>query len=84
MTSRNYQHAGRAGCVQLRKAHQTGTMIGVYRNDQAGLDDDDGRLPWSTVCEDHGWIVSHPTLGQARRHAPDPLGWCEDCREATR
>ncbi len=74
-----YVEAGRLGCVQLRTARETGTEVGVYRNDQAGLDDDEGRTPWSTVCEEHGEIVSHPTLRLALHHAPNPTGWCEEC-----
>jgi hypothetical protein len=75
------EHAvdGRAGCVQLRRARSTGTLVGVYDGEQAGLDTDDGASPWSTVCEEHSTCVSHRTLALARDHAAAPEGWCEDC-----
>jgi hypothetical protein len=71
---------GRAGCRQLRKAQQTGTMVGLYDAADAGLDADAGR--WATVCEEHGSICNHETLELARWHSADPAGWCEECRAA--
>lgn len=41
------------------------------------MDVDGGR--WQTVCEDHGYLISHQTLALARHHAPDPDGWCGIC-----
>jgi hypothetical protein len=76
---RQYCANGFAGCVSQRKSRVTGTLVGVYRNDQAGLDTAE---PWSTVCEDHGHVVSHDTLRLAIWHAADPSGWCESCMEA--
>lgn len=76
--TREYSHNGLAGCVSQRRAQETSRVVGVYRNDQAGLDDE---YPWSTVCEDHGHIVSHPSLELARAHAAGPLGWCEACMD---
>lgn len=64
-----------------RKNRQTGTMITIGRSADLGLDPQGG---WLTICEDHGYIVSHPTRKLAERHAPDPLGWCEECVEAHR
>lgn len=77
--TRAYDAAGLAGCVEQRRARQTGRLVGLYRNDQAGLDDDEGRAPWSTVCEEHGHIIAHASLALARLHLSDPLGWCEQC-----
>jgi hypothetical protein len=76
---RQYAAHGSAGCVQRRRCQQTGLSVGIYYNEQALFDVDAG--PWSTVCEEHGCVVGHPTLQLARDHAPDPEGWCEDCRE---
>ncbi len=59
-----------------RKNRQTGTRITVGSAVELGLNDGEG---WLTICEDHGWITSHPTRALAERHAPDPLGWCEVC-----
>jgi hypothetical protein len=77
MAIRIYSTEGRKGCVQLRKAKSTGTMVGVYNCEQADLDTDDGS--WATVCEDHGSIVNHDTLATARSHASAPEGWCDEC-----
>lgn len=68
-----------AGAVESRVRRQTGRIVTVYRNDEAGMDDDGGAAPYSTVCEPHGTVCSHGSLVLARRHASDPLGWCEPC-----
>lgn len=70
----------RAGCRSLRVARSTDRLVGVYAGEEAGLDTDDGRAPYSTVCEVHGSVVCHPTLRLAEAHAADPAGWCESCR----
>lgn len=77
--TREYAFDGLAGCVERRRNRTTGLLVGLYHNGQAGFDDDDGRAPWSTVCEEHGHIVSHDTLALARTHLADPAGWCEQC-----
>lgn len=78
-SAREYSHNGLAGCVTQRKARQTGTLVGVYQANQAGMESDP-ETPWATVCEEHGNLVCHPTLAFAMGHAADPQGWCEDCR----
>jgi len=77
-----YSVNGYDGCVQLHRSRKTGHLVGVYNNEQAGMDDNDGLEPWSTVCEEHNTICSHRTLALARDHAGDPMGWCEECAEA--
>lgn len=79
---RQYSHDGYAGCVQRKVARSTGRLVGVYNGEQAGMDNDEGAYPWSTVCEEHGTVVCHQTLALARAHAADPMGWCEDCWDA--
>lgn len=78
--TKTYSFNDFAGCVSIKRSRQTGTLVGVYNAEQAGLDNDDGRAPWSTVCEKHGTIICHSTLSLAKGHAADPKGWCEDCR----
>ncbi len=74
---------GIAGLRERRKNPRTGHLVGLYDGAAAGMDTDDGKEPWSTVCEAHGHVVAHETLEQARKWLADPLGWCEDCaREA--
>lgn len=79
-TIKHYSFKGLAGCVTQSKSRQTKTLVGVYHAEQAGLDTDPEN-PWVTVCEEHGCLVSHPTLEFARRNAADPTEWCEDCRQ---
>lgn len=76
--TKTYNHAGRAGCVQLRRAQQTSTMVGIYHAEQAGMDPDGGA--WVTICEEHSTLCNHDSLSLARSASSDPLGWCEDCR----
>jgi hypothetical protein len=78
---REYSDGGYIGRVSIAKAKTTGTLVGVYASDQAGMERDP-EYPWSTVCEPHGSIVCHGTLALARQSAPDPTGWCDDCRDA--
>lgn len=80
MIQREYSCSGRAGCVELRRSRQSGTVIGIYVAEQAGMDPDGG--PWVTICEEHGSLVNHRTLQLARDHRADPQGWCEECRES--
>ncbi len=66
-----------AGVVESRRRRLSGTVVTIYRSLEAGIESDPD-LPYSTVCEDHGVITCHPTLAQARRHAP-VAGGCEVC-----
>lgn len=70
----------RAGCVTLRRARSTGTLVGLYRSFKAGLEIDPD-YPWSTVCEDHGGIVCHRTRALAAQNLSHPEEWCPDCQE---
>jgi hypothetical protein len=70
-----------AGLVQMRRARETKTYVGIYRSDDAGLDDGGGTTPYTTVCEEHGLNVAHETLAMARHHASNPTGWCSDCQD---
>lgn len=69
-----------AGLRQYRRARTTGTHVGVYNGEEAGMDTGGG-CPWSTVCEEHGGVVSHPTLAAAKLFAPHPNEWCPTCME---
>lgn len=70
-----------AGCVVQRRSRRTGTLVGLYAAEQAGLDPAGGS--WATVCEDHGAIANHATLNLARTHLP-AVEWCEACQEQLR
>lgn len=73
---------GYVGLLQMRRARSTGTMVGVYNRDGMGTGEDE--LKYTTVCEDHGTLVGHPSLALAKSHAPCPEGWCDECREIIR
>lgn len=73
------ERAKRAGCLALRRARSTGTVVGLYKGAEADLDDDDG-LPYATVCEDHAGIVCHATLTEARGWLSHPEEWCPRCQ----
>ena len=57
----------RAGLRSYTRARSTGTHVGVYDGTEAGMDAAGGR--WKTLCEEHGWIISHPYLYQALSRA---------------
>jgi hypothetical protein len=77
---KEYGHLGLAGLVQRTRARSTGTEVGLYASLQAGMESDP-ELPWCTVCEEHNTLVCHRTLALARENAPEPEGWCEECRD---
>jgi hypothetical protein len=70
-----------AGLIYWRRSRATGTQVGVYNGEEAGLDTDGGECPWTTVCENHGGVCSHPTRALAIAHAPHPDQWCPTCQE---
>lgn len=79
----------RPGCVILRRARSTGTVVGLYRGKEAGLDTDGGRAPWATICEgpdgeSHGGVVSHETRALAEGWLSNPDVWCPHCLERKR
>ena len=74
-TPRRYSYKGLTGCVTQRKSRQTKTLVGLYHAGQADIDGDPEN-PWATVCEEHGCLVSHPTLELAHSSMADPTEWC--------
>lgn len=68
------------GCVSQTRSRITETMVGIYHGEQSGMQDEP-EYPWITFCEEHGNLVGHQTLSLAKSWAPDPSGWCDDCRE---
>jgi hypothetical protein len=68
---------GIAGLRAQRRNRTTGTLVGLYDGEPAGMDTEGGR--WQTVCEDHGTICSHETMKVAESFLSHPQNWCEDC-----
>jgi len=68
-----------AGRFATGRARSTGTLVGLYRADLAGIDTDP-ELPWFTVCEDHSALVGHGSRAAARDAMLHPESWCGDCR----
>ena len=73
-----YDFNGLAGCVMQRRSRDTGALIGLYHAGQAAMNTDAGA--WATVCEDHGTVVNHARLADARAWMAEPSIWCEGCR----
>ena len=61
-----------------RKNRETGTYITVGNADQDGWCNSGG--DFYTLCEDHGQIINHETVSQARGWASNPTSWCETCQ----
>lgn len=79
--AKEYSFNGLAGCVIQRVSRETGTLVGLYQADQAGMESDP-ETPWATVCEEHHTLVCHTTLALAKDHLGYPTNWCEGCQEA--
>lgn len=70
----------RLGCVALRVAKRTGTLVALYRTQDSGLDPEIG--PWAVVCETHGAILGVQSREAGRSALPDSSSFCEGCRSA--
>lgn len=81
--TRTYTRHGYAGCVERRRARQTGRLIYLVQAAQAGIEDDPA-TPWATICDEHSGVICHGTLAEARSMMSDPLGWCEACAAIAR
>lgn len=67
----------RGGCLALKYARSTSTLVGLYLAEEAGMDPEAGK--YSTVCEDHGCLVNHETRDLADSHLSHPEEWCAAC-----
>lgn len=84
---------------QAHRARSTGTLVLIedtahpdssIEPEREETYDEEGRVisskivnRWMTVCNDHGFLCTHPTLALARGHAAAPEGWCEECADLT-
>ena len=64
----------RAGCVALAYSRRSGTLRGVYRAAEQGLEGEG----WATICEDHSTLVISETRALAM--ASDTPDFCDECR----
>lgn len=69
-----------AGLVSYRRSRQTGTTIGVYQAQVAGIESDADAGRWATVCEEHAGVVLHPTRAVAMSWSAYPRDWCPTCQ----
>lgn len=67
-----------AGLREWRKSRQTGTYVGLYNSEEAGIDGE----KWTCVCEEHHTMLSMERYSMARSYLPYPAEWCMACREA--
>lgn len=66
---------------ERKRRKASGTIVAVVNSElHPDVDPAEGG-PWATICEDHGGLCQHDSLGLARRHATDPVGWCPGCQE---
>ena len=70
--------ASRVGCVAYRRARSTGTYVGLYYADEAGIESDPN-WKWATVCEEHCSLMAHRTRALAVGWLSHPEEWCEEC-----
>lgn len=68
-----------AGLRSIAVRRSTGTLVGVYQAQEAGLEDDADAGRYATVCEPHSRLVLHDTRQLAEDHATCPEGWCGVC-----
>jgi hypothetical protein len=67
--------------LDVTKARSTGTTVELHPR---GAYESDPDYPWSTVCVEHGGIVSHATKAAAKSFMAAPEEWCPGCQDASR
>ena len=60
-------------------ARTTGTRVSVIPTKEVESDPDQADH-WTTLCEDHGFLVNHETKKAAKSFQSHPEDWCEECR----
>jgi hypothetical protein len=78
-TERRLEAETYAGFRSATIARSTGTLIAIIDGKAGGYDIAGGR--WQTLCDDHGGICSHDTIGLARSWASAPEEWCPYCQD---
>jgi hypothetical protein len=72
--------ADRVGCLALRRNRESGTVVGLYLANEAGIESDP-RLRYATVCETHDTVVCHERKTDAAYWLRHPKTWCEFCQD---
>ena len=62
-----------------RRSRETGMLVTVGHSETDGWETDP-TCRWYTLCEEHGFIVFHDSLFNARGNAPHTSDWCEGCQ----
>lgn len=71
------KYSQNAGWRGTQRPRSTRLPVTIYDGLAQGMDVAGGR--WQTVCEEHGYLISHGTLKLARYHASAPEEWCGVC-----
>lgn len=66
-----------AGLRIWRKSRQTGTYVGLYNSEEAGIDGD----KWTCVCEEHSTMLCMDSYAAAASYVSYPKEWCDECRK---
>lgn len=75
-TMKQHNYNDIPGCVIIRRAHATGTMVAIFHNEQAGIK---RKLPWSAKCMEHGRLYVCKTKTEALESMADVIEWCDKC-----
>lgn len=63
-----------------RRNRATGTLVAIYRIEEAGIPAEEPSDRWAAVCEDHGSFMVTTTRKDAETLATYPE-WCAECAE---
>ncbi len=69
------------GVVESRRARSTGTLVALLDGEHPEVDNDPHGGRWATLCEDHGGVVYHRALTDAKDFLSHPEEWCPTCQE---
>lgn len=61
-------------------ARETGLPVTTGHGGDLALSTD-GDGPWFNICDEHGGLVSHTSLANARAWAASPRQWCPECQK---
>lgn len=77
---KTYNTHGIPGCVSRHLSRKNGSVIAMYRNDQADIK---SPRPWSVRCEDHCESIGCRSMREAYERCADPAAWCKGCAGTT-
>lgn len=76
---KEYAHEGIPGCARRSRSRESGSVIALYKTDQANLPPAVVG-PWTTICETHNVAANWKNFATGLRAMAQAFVWCPDCQ----